>query len=114
MLFYGPGAGAGPTASAVVGDLAQIMRSGTKTATPVFEKSECNSELRESYKQQSYLAFRGACPKCVEAAFGKVAEIEAEDEQAFLTRPMTDTEVDEAIAKLTQNGAELLSRIRVL
>lgn len=36
VLFYGRGAGAGATASAVVGDLAVILRSGTHTAPAVF------------------------------------------------------------------------------
>lgn len=36
VLFYGRGAGAGATASAVVGDLAVILRSGTHTAPATF------------------------------------------------------------------------------
>ena len=38
VMFYGQGAGAGATASAVIGDLCQVLRSGIHYSAPVFEK----------------------------------------------------------------------------
>lgn len=114
VLFYGPGAGAGPTASAVVGDLMQIMCSGTRTAAPVFKKSTSQDTFRQSLRAQYYIAMKGGCPKCAEAAFGKIAEIEASGELAFLTPMITEAELEAGAAELTEKGIRVLSKIRLL
>ena len=46
VMFYGPGAGAGATASAVVGDLMQILASETNCAMPTMRSEEHTSELQ--------------------------------------------------------------------
>ena len=114
VLFYGPGAGAGSTASAVVGDLMQIMRSGVNAAAPVFEKTEDTGELSSGLRSQYYVAMKGGCSGCAAAAFGKVIEIEAKDEIAFLTPAITASELDAGRRQLSDKGIEVLSVIRVL
>ena len=114
VMFYGPGAGAGPTASAVVGDLMQVMCSGTKAATPVFEKVEPCEGFAKSLRAQYYVAMKGGCINCAREAFGKVAEIEATGEIAFLTPMLTRDELTAARTALEKKGIRILSSIRLL
>ena len=113
VMFYGPGAGAGPTASAVVGDLMEIMRSGNKCAVPVMTKYDGVSDFSE-FKSSSYIALTGVCPACIKSAFGEVQYIDADDEYAFITPVMTESAQLDAIKALTDKGGELKSRIRLI
>lgn len=113
-MFYGPGAGAGPTASAVVGDLMQVMRSGIHAATPVMNKTTDGVLDFDSFVCRSYIAVVGGCQNCVKDAFGEVEFIESEGEIAFLTSAMSEADTAASIEKLTAKGIELKSRIRIL
>ena len=113
-MFYGPGAGAGPTASAVVGDLMQIMRSGVACAMPNISKTTDGVLDFGTFRCRSYIAVAGGCKMCVQDAFGNTEFIESEGEIAFITQEMSEDETASAIAKLTQKGIELKSRIRLL
>ena len=108
VMFYGRGAGAGATASAVVGDLMQIMRTGAKYAEPSFEKTREALDFG-SFVCKNYIA----CPKGSEASvaeiFGEVSFIES-DECAFITAPLSEKEAEEKISRLSS----VLSRIRLL
>lgn len=114
VMFYGPGAGAGSTASAVVGDLMQIMCSGINTAAPVFKKCRQTTDFSKTLKAQYYIAAKNACTKCAEAAFGKIAEIDAVGETAFVTPYLTEAELDCAVKKLSERGASIVSKIKIL
>ena len=112
VMFYGPGAGAGSTASAVVGDLMQIMCSGTKCATPVFNKSTLDARERvESFSCRTYLAFETSVANKVREAFDNPTELDTAGELAIITNEMTEAELD---ARLAAIGASPLSRIRFL
>ncbi len=113
-MFYGPGAGAGPTASAVVGDLMQIMRSGTNTASPVFVKDSGACLDFSEFVCRSYVAVVGGCENCIKEAFGEVDYIDSESERCFITKEMSEKDTLSAIKKLTDKGIELKSRIRLL
>ena len=113
IMFYGPGAGAGPTASAVVGDLMQIMRSGTKTKAPVMIKEGAPLPF-ESFRSKNYIAVAGATSEMIESAFGKVRFIAEEDELAFITGEMCEAECNERLEAIEANGAQINSRIRLL
>ena len=111
VMFYGPGAGAGATASAVVGDLMQIMRSGRSCAQPTMIKSldgVCNFA---DFEAQQYIALSGANEAEVEAAFGNVQFIPTDAEIAFITKKMREGDVE---AKLGALGVEIKSRIRLV
>ncbi len=116
VMFYGPGAGAGPTASAVVGDLMEIMRSGRSYAVPVMEKTECGVSDFAGFSCRSYIAMTGVCEKCVQSAFGSVQVIESEGEGefAFITPKIAEKDALLAIDSLIAKGGELKSRIRLL
>ena len=111
VMFYGPGAGAGATASAVVGDLMQIMCSGTNCATPVMERTEDGILPFSDFKSKSYIALSGVAKSDVTAVFGDVTFIDGE-ETSFITGVLTESECEALIAKLS--SATLLSRIRLL
>ncbi len=115
VMFYGPGAGAGPTASAVVGDLMQVMVSGRSCAQPVMEKCADGALDFDSFVSRSYIAIEGGCPVCVRRAFGEVQIIEGESELAFITGAMSEADTNAAIEALKKDsGATVKSRIRLL
>jgi hypothetical protein len=113
-MFYGPGAGAGPTASAVVGDLMQIMRQGINCALPEMTKSADGLLDFDSFSCKSYVAVHGGCRNCVKEAFGAVEFIDTEKEIAFITDEMSEAAINSALAKLTAKGIEIKSRIRLI
>ena len=114
VMFYGPGAGAGPTASAVVGDLAQIMRSGRVCKNPEFTKTVGGVCDFSTFETKTYLAFEGTSEECIKDVFGSVQRIVADGECAFITDKLTESECDRLISELCKNGATLKSRIRLM
>ena len=111
VMFYGPGAGAGATASAVVGDLMQIMRSGRSCAQPTMIKSLDGVCDFADFEAQQYIALSSVKEANVTAAFGEVQFIPADAEIAFITKKMREGDVE---AKLDALGAEIKSRIRLI
>ena len=111
VMFYGKGAGAGATASAVVGDLMQVMRIGG-IADPTFEKSESVKDF-EVFKSRRYFAFDKGAEDAVKKAFGDVDFIDS-DECAFITSEISEKEAKEMTEKVTSSNYALLSSIRLL
>ena len=110
VMFYGKGAGAGATASAVIGDLCQIMRSGNKTAHPVFAKSE---ELRSvsEFSSEKYIALAPELAERARELFGNIRVVCEEGEFAFITEEQTEAKTEELLSRL---GATPISLIRIL
>ena len=113
VMFYGPGAGAGATASAVVGDLMQVMRSGVNIKEPVMTRDGAPCSF-ESFRCRSYLAIEGAAREMLESVFGRVHLISEVGEIAFLTGEMCEAEMNERLGALRENGVAVKSRIRLL
>ncbi len=111
VMFYGQGAGAGATASAVVGDLMQIMRSGRNYAEPMWEKSDSGLLDFSDFVSRQYIAVSGADRAAIEAAFGSVQLISEGEEIAFITAPISERNVSSALDRLS---AEVKSRIRLI
>ncbi len=109
VMFYGRGAGAGATASAVVGDLMQIMRSGRSYSAPVFEKCADVFDFDE-FTSKHYIACDKSAENAVKAAFPGVTFIPSE-ECAFVTPEISERELRDLLGRL---GIEPLSDIRVL
>ena len=110
IMFYGPGAGAGATASAVVGDLMQIMRSARQCAIPSMTKTTDSVNGFDSFEARQYIALCGANKSDIEASFGSVQYIDCNGETAFVTEKMSE---GDAIAAIERLGAEIKSRIRL-
>ncbi len=111
VMFYGRGAGAGATASAVIGDLAQILCSGRHSAFPIFEKTSSGLADFANFSSQTYLVLDRKYSAFAEKAFPRAAFLESENECVLLTERMTEEAIDRTLAAL---GAEAISRIRML
>ena len=111
VMFYGKGAGAGATASAVVGDLMQTVIYGS-VGLPTFEKTE-KLACMCTFSSRRYFAYDGAAKDAVAKVFGKVDYIDA-DECAFVCPEMSEKEAKEKQAALSALGFEALSSIRIL
>jgi homoserine dehydrogenase len=108
VMFYGRGAGAGPTASAVVGDLMQTMRIGTGD-TPSFEKSDAVAPFSE-FTSKHYIALPKSALNEAKSIFSDASFIES-DECAFITSEISEGELER---KLSNLSASPLSHIRML
>lgn len=113
VMFYGPGAGAGATASAVVGDLMQVMRSGRNIKEPTMIKGDEPLNF-ETFRCRTYLATVVADEDLISSAFGKVQLVSRGDEVAFITGEMCEAEMEQRLKILKENGADIKSRIRLL
>ncbi len=112
VMFYGQGAGAGATASAVVGDLIPIIANGGKNPiAPAFIRTDYSAkDAFCDFVCKSYVA-TSATPEKVREIFGDVTLLGTGDEVAFVTEEMTESEIS---ARLSRLGAPVLSRIRFL
>lgn len=111
VMLYGKGAGAGATASAVVGDLMQIMNFGA-AGTPKFEKSNGVADFG-GFSARHYLAFSVPSESAVKSVFPNASYLDTE-ECSVITDAMTESETEAALARLESLGAVLLSHIRLL
>ena len=114
VMFYGQGAGAGATASAVVGDLMQIMRSGKNYAEPHWVKTDAGQMDFGDHKARHYIALCGVKAEEIKAAFGSVQIISEGEEIAFITSEMKESLALSVIDELSTKGAVLRSRIRLI
>ena len=114
LMFYGHGAGAGATASAVVGDLMQIMRSGTNYAEPVWEKSDEGLIDFSLFESKHYIALKDIDIETVKAELGEVQLISEGKEIALVTEVLSEDKVTEALKNLRAKGAKVKSRIRII
>jgi len=115
VMFYGPGAGAGPTASAMVGDLMQVMCSGRRCANPVFVKDGGDvAAAFDSFVCKNYFAFPAGCEASIVEFFGHVQFIESESEVLFITPPASEADMSAKLAALKIKGIDPISRIRII
>jgi homoserine dehydrogenase len=113
VMFYGPGAGAGPTASAVVGDLMQVMRSGTQIKAPVMKKGYHPLDF-SSFKCRSYIALENVSDEAIVSAFGTVQAVDNGNEISFVSGEMCEAECEERLEAIKSLGGVIKSRIRLL
>ena len=111
VIFYGPGAGSGATASAVVGDLMEIMRSGINYAAPKMTKTNVCVKSFDAFMCRNYVAVSGTTKDEIAKAFGAVQYLEEENGLAFITAKISESDIR---SKLDSLGCDIKSRIRVL
>ncbi len=111
LMFYGQGAGGGATASAVVGDLMQIICSGRRCAQPKMIKNDDALLDFGSFEAENYISIANAELERVNSAFGNVRVVSCGEELSFITKKMTESEVLSAIEKL---HIDIKSRIRLV
>lgn len=112
VMFYGQGAGAGATASAVVGDLLPIIAYGSENPiVPGFNRvSTPADEAFLCFESKKYIALPKGNEEKVREIFGNVDFIESE-ECAFITECESEARTNESLAAI---GAPCLSKIRFL
>jgi homoserine dehydrogenase len=108
VMFYGQGAGAGATASAVVGDLMQIMRSGRGCAQPTMVKTGEGLIPFSDFVCRHYIALDESCKDEI-ATLGQVKIISQDGEIALITEAMSEAEYTEKAKDL-----KVKSHIRLL
>jgi homoserine dehydrogenase len=111
VMFYGKGAGAGATASAVVGDLMQTMNYAG-LALPKFEKCDSAKDFA-LFSAKRYLAFDKEAEKAVRKVFHNALYLET-DECSLITEEITEAELAKLVAKIAKEGFDPLSSIRIL
>ena len=112
VMFYGQGAGAGATASAVVGDLLPIIAYGSANPiVPGFNRVDYPASVAfADFESKKYIALAKGNEAKVREVFGEVEFIESE-ECAFISAKESESATD---AKLAAIGADVLSKIRFL
>lgn len=112
VMFYGQGAGAGATASAVVGDLLPIISYGSANPIlPGFNRTNISaSDSFTDFKSRKYIALPKEYREKAVEVFCDAEYIEA-DELAFVTALESERDTNE---KLSSIGASPLSKIRLL
>jgi len=113
-MFYGPGAGAGPTASAIVGDVVQIIRAGRGAIQPAFERSPESALTMDSEVGRIYYAYEGVSAADVERIFDEPCILSDDGEVAFISPEMKEIELEGLCEKLRELGGVLKSKIRLL
>ena len=108
VMFYGQGAGAGATASAVVGDLMQIMRSSRGCAQPTMVKTGEGLIPFSDFVCRHYIALDASCKDEI-ATLGQVKIISKDGEIALITERMSEAEYTEKAKDL-----KIRSHLRLL
>lgn len=111
LMFYGQGAGAGATASAVVGDLMQIMRSGRNCAQPTMVKTAEGLLDFGELEARNYISVFGMSAEEIKAVFGQVQIISEEEECAFITGNIKENDL---MALIESSKADVRARIRLI
>ncbi len=113
IMLYGRGAGAGPTASAVVGDLIPIVaQDGRCAPSPVFTRSSDRPSVAfEGFECRRYIVVPTEYSKAAEEIFGSITPLIGEDNFAFVTERMSERDAEAALSRL---GAPVISKIRFL
>ena len=113
VMFYGQGAGAGATASAVVGDLIPIVAyNNYSPIVPRFNRTSYSAKAAfGEFKSRHYVALPEANEAKIKDIFGDVTFINAEGETAFITDELSENDIEN---KLSLLGVTPLSRIRFL
>lgn len=110
-MYYGKGAGKEATASAVVGDVIDCVRYGTKQAPCVWEDEELVPENFNKSVATFFVRVPAADKAQVAEFFGDVTEVKAgfDEEYAFVTGQLTEAE----FSKKAQQVGSVINRIRV-
>ena len=115
VVFYGPGAGKLPTASAVVGDIIDAAKHLDCHKSPVWEDAADGAVLPQEDSTCSFLLrLQGASKEEVESAFGNVRFVcrpnAPAEELAFTTEILSEKELNQKVNRIS--GA-LVSSLRI-
>jgi len=116
VTFYGRGAGAYPTASAVCGDIMNIISGATANLN--IKPWQASDEMFMSdfsyFACKRYLSFADTDKNAAQVIFGDVEMIQEGSEISFITGSITENELSDKVMRLCSSGARLCAHIRVL
>ena len=112
VMFYGKGAGKLPTASAVVADVVDAVKHSDRSKKIFWEKPTENIMADIDSKKFEYFVRTTDTAENVQKIFGKCEFVDniIDNESAFVTSPLTKSEVEEKLAKLS----DVVANIRVM
>ena len=112
VMFYGKGAGKLPTASAVVADVVDAVKHSDRIKKIFLEKPAENIMDDIDSKKFEYFVRTTDSAENVQKIFGKCEFVDniIDNESAFVTSPLTKSEVEEKLAKLS----DVVANIRVM
>ena len=112
VMFYGKGAGKRPTASAVVADVVDAVKHRDRSKKIFWEKPAGNIMADINSKKFEYFVRTTDSAENVQKIFGKCEFVDniIDNESAFVTSPLTKSEVEEKLAKLS----DVVANIRVM
>ncbi len=115
VTFRGRGAGAYPTASAVCGDIMNIISGSTANLNfKVWQKAD---ELFLSdfshFACKRYLSFADTDINAAQVIFGDIEILSEGEEISFITPSINENEMNDKVARLCSSGARLCAHIRV-
>ena len=112
VMFYGKGAGKLPTASAVVADVVVAVKHSDRSKKIFWEKPTENIMADIDSKKFEYFVRTTDSAENVQKIFGKCEFVDniIDNESAFVTSPLTKSEVEEKLAKLS----DVVANIRVM
>ncbi len=113
VMFYGPGAGGGATASAIVGDIMLIIKGGTALKAPVMESGSSPLPF-DSFRARSYVSTDCLDEDTVLSVFGRVRFVGDEGGLSFISSDMCEAECLERLDALREQNITVKSRIRLL
>lgn len=109
VMFYGKGAGKLPTASAVVADVVDAVKHSDRSKKIFWEKPSENIMADIDSKKFEYFVRTTDSAENVQKIFGKCEFVDniIDNESAFVTSPLTKSEVEEKLAKLSDVVANI-------
>ena len=112
VMFYGKGAGKLPTASAVVADVVDAVKHSDRSKKIFWEKPTENIMADIDSKKFEYFVRTTDSAENVQKIFGKCEFVDniIDNESAFVTSPLTKSEVEEKLTKLS----DVVANIRVM
>ncbi|MBR2952011.1 MAG: homoserine dehydrogenase [Clostridia bacterium] len=116
VMFYGRGAGALPTASAVCSDILSLAKGASALPLLTFARTSEGPTDFGFFSCRRYLALKNTDENAVRVIFGantSVTPDEESDELWVMTEEMTENAFLQSVSRLESSGASLLSHIRV-
>lgn len=124
VMFYGRGAGKLPTASAVVADMIDAVKTEKTSISQVWEDS-ANPDFIENYRETETAMYirvsfadKAKAVSAIEAEFGKVEFLQRanqpDGETAFIVAEEKEQEIRNKLAKLAEQEIKTLGNIRIL
>lgn len=114
VLFFGRGAGAAPTASAMVGDVMHIAMGGGRIHPVWAPAAEEDVTDFARFTTCHYLSMKGLDANALEVLFGATEILPMDGAVGFLTPELSEQELNDKLSRADAAGGCLCAHIRLL